>query len=218
MSLPVALDGTVIKITVIILNSLTKACTLGFVPSSVASHLTRRRGLVRIGIDETLIFDVSLDCAIGKSFVGLFGFLHEHSLREELGQAILLIPLIVVGELDAGCNLLVALDCQFVVVGQMTFRADMGQKVRDVAESLLPGANTATEQLQRHDEPNGSKEAANGGESNDCRELQGNGKEHCTSTVPRKEKRRQDEESRLQSQCRRNSSGQERIASPSNSS
>ena len=56
---------------------------------------------------------------------------------------------------------------------------------------------------------NDSKEVTNGGESDDCRKLQGNGKEHCTSTVQRKEKRRPEEESQLQSPCRRNSDGQE---------
>lgn len=96
-----------------------------------------------------------------------------------------MVPLVVVGKLDTSCNLLVALDRQLVVVGQVTFGADMGKKVRDIAESLLPGANAAAEQLQRHDEPKrvqGSHQWI--GESDDCRKLEGNGKEHCTSTVP----------------------------------
>lgn len=59
-----------------------------------------------------------------------------------------LVPLVVVGELDTSCNFLVALDRQFMVVSQMTLGADMGEKVRDVAELLLPGTNAATEQVQ----------------------------------------------------------------------
>ena len=156
VSLPAALDGTVIKINVIILNGPTTACTLGLVLSSIASHLARWRGLIRIGINQAFIFDfctVSFDDTIGKSFVGLLCVFHEHSLGEKLGKAILLVPLVVVGKLDTSCNLLVALDRQLVIVGEVAFRADVGQKVRDVAESLLSRANAATEQLQGHDGP-----------------------------------------------------------------
>lgn len=36
-------------------------------------------------------------------------------------------------------------------VSQVTLRADMGKKVGDVAELLLPGADAAAQELQGHD-------------------------------------------------------------------
>ncbi len=123
MSLPDALDGTPVNITFILLGSLTTSCTLGSGPGSIASDLMGGRGLIRVGIDESLLLDIcifSFVDSIGNSLVGLLRFFHEHSLRQKLGKAMFLVPLVVTGKLDTSGDFLVALDLQFVVVGEMS--------------------------------------------------------------------------------------------------
>ena len=82
----------------------------------------------------------------------------------------LLIPLVVSGKSSAGSNFCVALDLQSVILGQVTFGADMGEKVGDVTELLLSGANAASELLQRHDGPKFPRKQPVEGQCDECRD------------------------------------------------
>jgi len=63
---------------------------------------------------------------------------------------VLLEPLLIDRELMTGCDLFMAADLQLVQMGQVTFGAYMGQKMRGVAKGWLLGTNAAVQQVRGH--------------------------------------------------------------------
>ena len=63
----------------------------------------------------------------------------------------LLVPLVVIGKLDACSNLLMALDLELVEVCEMALGANVGKKMGDVREVRLLRADAADEHCRIHD-------------------------------------------------------------------
>lgn len=57
-----------------------------------------------------------------------------------------LVPAVISSKLDPSSNLLVTADLKLVQVRKMSFGANMGQKVRDITEARLLGADGAFQQ------------------------------------------------------------------------
>ena len=62
----------------------------------------------------------------------------------------LLVPPVVSGKVMTGRNLLMASDLEFVQMGEVTFGANVGQKMGNITESRLFGTNAAFEQWRGH--------------------------------------------------------------------
>lgn len=72
-------------------------------------------------------------------------FLHQ-SFGEKLTEVMLLVPIVVFCQLLAGWYFLVATDLEFVEMGQMSFRSDVSEEVRDVTKAWTLRADVAIQQ------------------------------------------------------------------------
>lgn len=89
---------------------------------------------------------------LGFAFGHGLAVLLQHTLGEQMSHVMFLVPLVVECKLVASSDLLMTANLEHVEVREMSFGADMSQKVRGIAEVRSLGTDEAVEEVARHND------------------------------------------------------------------